>query len=273
MLPIVQEAVHAQGFFKKSLGSYFEWVHPTHVIACHVRSGGNYILGREHFTLRSPYLGLLAAGERDANGLVGPYEMFWCSFEWAGIRPRGGEQIELVLGSTSVLRRPIRPLKPSELQRAVGLFRDLQSLSRSPDLPSRLLASSKLVALLALWAEPPVTTEGENRAVRLYRNLIEEYAVEPKVTLEDLAQRVGMSLDHLGMRFHKEMGVPPIEYRTRLRLLRARELLTTTAKSISEIGSEVGFPNLNYFGRLFRKRYGISPSEYSRTSGSTPDSQ
>ena len=264
MLPIVHEVVHAQGFFKKRLGSYFEWVHPTHVISCHVRSGGNYIIGRERLTLRSPYLGLLAAGERDANGLVGPYEMFWCSFEWEGIRSGAGDQIGLVLGSASVLRSHIRPLKPSELQRVVGLFRDLQSLSRAPDLPARLQASAKLVSLLALWAEPPVAREGEERAVRLYRNLIEQYAVEPSVSLEELARRVGMSVDHLGMLFHKEMGMPPIEYRTSLRLLRARELLANTAKPISEIGSEVGFPNLNYFGRIFRKRYGLTPREFSK---------
>ena len=107
--------------------------------------------------------------------------------------------------------------------------------------------------------------EGEEKSVRIYRNLIEQYAQQPELSLSQLAERVGMSADHLGMLFQKEMGMTPSEYRTRLRLLRARELLISTAMSVSDVARQVGFPDANYFARVFRRAYGMSPREFSRT--------
>ena len=44
----------------------------------------------------------------------------------------------------------------------------------------------------------------------------------------------------------------------------ARDLLRRTGKSVTEIAALSGFNNLSYFGKLFRRRFGCSPSEYRR---------
>ena len=82
------------------------------------------------------------------------------------------------------------------------------------------------------------------------------------MSLAELAGRVGMSADHLGVLFKAELGMTPVEYRARLRLLRARELLVSTALPIRQIARETGFPDGNYFARVFRKEYGMTPREY-----------
>jgi two-component system response regulator YesN len=43
---------------------------------------------------------------------------------------------------------------------------------------------------------------------------------------------------------------------------KAAELLTTTAASISQISEELGFDDVKYFSRKFKKQYGVSPASY-----------
>ena len=264
MLPVVHNVVHVEGRYDRALGQFHECVHTTHIIACHVRAGGRYICGTEELTVRSPYMGVLPAGERDANGLVGAWEMYWCAFAWPGVKSETGRTVLLDLQSASVRRTHLRQLTSTEVRNVVGIFRELMSLWRQPDISSQIRGANKVLELLALWAEPAVI-EGEEKSVRLYRNLIEQYAQQPEVSLSTLAERIGLSADHLGVLFQREMGMTPSDYRTRLRLLRARELLVSTAKPVSEVARESGFPDANYFARVFRKTYGMSPREFSRS--------
>jgi AraC-like DNA-binding protein len=266
MLPNVQKVVHAEVFLNKKFGTYYECIHPWHVIACHIRASGQYIAGREHTPrVTPPYLGILPAGERDANGLVGPFKLVWCGFYWDGLKREDGEHVSLSIGSARVHRNHTRQLTAPELQVVLKLFRELETLSKRPDLPSQFRAAAKVIDLMALWAEPASAPAGEERAVRLYRSLIEQHAEQPEITLSELADRVGFSADHLGEIFHKEMGMTPVAYRTRVRLARAKELLVTTPLPVSEIARDTGFPDANYFSRVFRRNYGMSPREFARS--------
>ena len=266
MLPIVHKVVHSDIVLKKKPGTYFEYVHPMHIVACHLRATGSYISGREHIPcVKAPYIGLLPAGERDANGLNGPFKLFWCGFQWDGLKREDGQQVSLSLGSSRVHRSHFRHLSHAELPVVLKLFRELQILSQRPDLPSQFRAGAKVIELLALWAEPPVEKTGEERAVRLYRSLIEQHAEQPDVSLATLAERIGFTSDHLGELFHAEMGMTPVAYRTHMRLLRARDLLTSTALPVAEIARDAGFPDANYFSRVFHRNYGMSPRNFSRS--------
>jgi AraC-like DNA-binding protein len=64
--------------------------------------------------------------------------------------------------------------------------------------------------------------------------------------------------------FRKESGVTPIAYLNRYRVKQARQLLTDTDQSITEIALEVGFSDSGYFGRVFRREVGVSPEAYRR---------
>ena len=78
----------------------------------------------------------------------------------------------------------------------------------------------------------------------------------------DLARHVALSEDYLTACFRKELGVTPITYLNRYRVKQAKQLLTNTDQSVTEIALEVGFSDSGYFSRVFRREVGLSPEAY-----------
>jgi YesN/AraC family two-component response regulator len=101
------------------------------------------------------------------------------------------------------------------------------------------------------------------RLVRQAMAYIHEHYAE-SISRADLARHVALSEDYLTACFRKESGVTPIAYLNRYRVKQARQLLTDTDKSITEIALEVGFYDSGYFGRVFRREVGVSPEAYRR---------
>jgi YesN/AraC family two-component response regulator len=82
------------------------------------------------------------------------------------------------------------------------------------------------------------------------------------LTREQLASHVAVSADHLNRCFQQELGLSVMTYLTRCRISEAKKLLTTTRHSIRDVAGLIGFPNLAYFCRVFRREVGISPGAY-----------
>ena len=82
------------------------------------------------------------------------------------------------------------------------------------------------------------------------------------ITQNEIAAEIGISSAHLSRTFNREMGVSIPEYLTGLKMENARLLLGKTDKKILEICSLVGISNAQYFSKVFRKYYGISPNDY-----------
>lgn len=80
---------------------------------------------------------------------------------------------------------------------------------------------------------------------------------------ETLAALIGVSPQHLGRLFRRTLGQSPLEYLGRLRLNRALQLLVERPDlRIHEVGAAVGYPDPNYFVRIFRRREGRTPGEF-----------
>lgn len=71
-----------------------------------------------------------------------------------------------------------------------------------------------------------------------------------------------INFDYANRIFRKHFGYSIIKYRNRLRINTARVL--HGEKSMREIATEVGFSDVYYFSRCFKKYEGVSPSEYKR---------
>ena len=82
--------------------------------------------------------------------------------------------------------------------------------------------------------------------------------------LAEAAQQAHLSPSHFCALFSRQFGVPPREYAMRLRLQRGAQLLANRDLAISEVAEMTGCPDALYFSRLFRKRYGMSPSKFRR---------
>jgi AraC-like DNA-binding protein len=96
------------------------------------------------------------------------------------------------------------------------------------------------------------------RAIELLRERLEE-----AVTLDTLADHAGMDKYRLCRAFREQVGLPPHAYLTRLRIMRAKELLAAGIKP-SEIAARVGLCDQSQLNRHFRRIVGTTPGAYAR---------
>lgn len=85
----------------------------------------------------------------------------------------------------------------------------------------------------------------------------------PGVT--ELSAAVGMNVDHFSRMFKRSTGLAPHQYLGNIRLERAKLLLAEGRASIIEIAYEIGYTNPSQFSAFFRKRTGLSPTEFRRS--------
>lgn len=83
------------------------------------------------------------------------------------------------------------------------------------------------------------------------------------ISLEDAAREAGLSKFHFLRIFRQVFGETPQEFRTRLRISRACDLLEWRRDlTVTDVCLEVGFSSLGSFSSLFAKRVGVAPSAY-----------
>ncbi len=95
------------------------------------------------------------------------------------------------------------------------------------------------------------------------RQYIEEN-YDSQLNLEEVAGEVGLSSSYFSRSFKKKFGISFTDYLKQLRLDRARRLLRSSGKNISEIAVEVGYNDSNYFSKVFKKEESLAPTEYRR---------
>ena len=81
-------------------------------------------------------------------------------------------------------------------------------------------------------------------------------------TLDDLASRCALNASYFSRTFKSHAGVPLFEYINRLRIERACGLLRDTESSVLDIALAVGYNNVSFFNRYFRRLMQMSPGEY-----------
>jgi transcriptional regulator GlxA family with amidase domain len=83
-----------------------------------------------------------------------------------------------------------------------------------------------------------------------------------------MAARSGLAERTFIRRFTKTSGMTPLEYVHALRIEEAKQLLETADMPIEAIANEVGYEDTSFFGRLFRRKTGLTPAQYRLRFGS-----
>lgn len=86
-------------------------------------------------------------------------------------------------------------------------------------------------------------------------------SIESSVTIQQIAEELGVSYSNFRKLFKEYTGLSPATYQQELRLLRAKELLTTTDLSVKEIAYRLNFESPDYFSSKFKAKMGCKPSE------------
>lgn len=89
-----------------------------------------------------------------------------------------------------------------------------------------------------------------------------EHKYNEKITLNELASTVGLSVHHFCRCFKQLTGKTTTDYINNIRLDKAIYYLKQTDYNITEIALMCGFENINYFSRIFKKYHFTSPSQY-----------
>lgn len=89
-----------------------------------------------------------------------------------------------------------------------------------------------------------------------------EHEYYTEISLDELSNDLNVSKNHLISTFRKETGVTPIVYLRNIRLKQAAVLLSGSNYSIEEIAESVGIGDANYFIKLFKNQYDMTPNAY-----------
>jgi AraC-like DNA-binding protein len=90
-------------------------------------------------------------------------------------------------------------------------------------------------------------------------------------TLQQLAERAGMSRSVFALRFKEKVGLSPMEYLTRWRMMLAADRLMHSGDPVSAIALSLGYESESAFSTAFKREMGCSPRQYSRGKVPRPD--
>ncbi len=93
-------------------------------------------------------------------------------------------------------------------------------------------------------------------------DLVDEHLEDDAFSVEVFSDKIGLSRRQFYQKIKSITGLTPTEFVLNIRLKRAALLISEKAGSISEIAYSVGFNNLSYFARAFKKQFGVTPSKY-----------
>lgn len=88
--------------------------------------------------------------------------------------------------------------------------------------------------------------------------------VDKKIDLARLIRDCGMSRSTFYALFKEQTGMSPLQYINDTRLSKAADYMTLLKYSVTEAAMVVGFDDPLYFGRLFKRKFGMSPTEYKK---------
>lgn len=219
------------------------------------------------YTVEAGEVFLTRPGERHGGigAVVHPCVLYWFQFGVSRERAVPG----LTLAQTRALENDLERLPQRQVRAPPALREAIKALIEEHgrrDAHSAVRARAALHATLVLLiresreARPECVSELVGRA----RRWIEEHVSE-HFRVADVAKRVGISSVQLQARFRRELACSVGEYRTRVRIERAKRMLVESRRAVTEIAFELGFASSQHFATAFRRRVGISPERYRRS--------
>ena len=165
-------------------------------------------------------------------------------------------------GEDALLMNDITLLGRDDEQNTVArIMTSFELCSTSENLPAILRKRELLYRLLGTVWGAPVQEAEYKRASRIAEGviLLEQNYID-SIPISRFAEACHVSENTFRLLFHKQYKTSPVQYRNRLRIARARELLTEGSCTVSEAAWATGFENVGYFCRLYKRITGENPS-------------
>jgi AraC-like DNA-binding protein len=177
---------------------------------------------------------------------------------------------ELCQAAVDLIGRPFDPQNPAlrQLERYVSMLLGPDDIADEPSLTSHIETSLYDLASLACNLEremAPIVGMTPARAAQ-FRDVVKEIKasyLDPDFSPDGVCGKLKLSPRHL-QALLAESGASSTERVMELRLQKARTLLGQAGNQhkISDIAFQAGFNEVSYFNRCFRRRFGVSPTQY-----------
>ena len=137
-------------------------------------------------------------------------------------------------------------------------------LERRKQLISTISASGsgKSSGRIEISPQEIVITDKDEQLIKKVMTWLEDNVMDADVTVDQLAQYVGMGRTSMYNKIKGLTGKSPVEMIQEFRLEKATYYLKSGQYSVSETSYKVGFSDPGYFSRTFKKHFGITPAEY-----------
>ena len=149
----------------------------------------------------------------------------------------------------------LKPVDPSEVERAIWQamaqresHQQLEAMAPEASLLQEDVPHDKTTALMA----------------KVKKYLQNNYMMYD-ISLDSVSAILNINSSYFSTQFKRTFGVNFVEYLTDLRIRAAKELLQDPMRPAAEVASMVGYESANYFARAFKKRTGLTPTEYRRS--------
>lgn len=103
-----------------------------------------------------------------------------------------------------------------------------------------------------------LNTQSQNRYVNSAIKFINDN-ITSTITLTDVSNAIYLSKEYTARIFKKEMNMTVTDFILHQKLLLAKDLLTSDEMTLKKISEKLGYQDYNYFSRIFKKHFGISP--------------
>ncbi|MCD8014510.1 MAG: response regulator [Lachnospiraceae bacterium] len=161
---------------------------------------------------------------------------------------------------TNILYAFARSQKPELLSRIEESIENIDYYMKN--LNADAVVSSLRILLEFLWEnEEQRDSDSVTAQVEMIHSYIENSYYET-FTLTALAEKYHVDASYLSRTFSRKYGETITAFQTRMRMEHAVELMRDADRKLETISMLVGYDDYNYFSRVFRKKMGVSPSEY-----------
>lgn len=120
-----------------------------------------------------------------------------------------------------------------------------------------------LCSLAELVRDTAAISPGNRRHCDRAKEFVSEN-ISRHITVGEVAEAIGISKNYLTNVFSRSEGVPLIEYINRRKLSYMLELIRHYDYTLAQAGEQVGFSDVNYISRIFKRYYGMTVTEYKR---------
>ncbi len=242
---------------------------PLYLFQYTISGRGEIIIGGESHTVE-PHHAFMVEIPGDHHYYLPRHSDHW-EFIFVLVRPDHLSDIW-----TDIVRRtgyiPHIPLDSAPIHSLCNLFREA-GMNRIRDLlHASALVYHFMTELYRFSRFPSSPLEQWPQAVRSSIQYMNDHYHSP-ISLEQIAERAGLSKYHFNRLFTRTTGQAPIQHLTQLRLEKAVELIRSTNRPIEEIAGLVGYASGSYFAKVFKLHIGCSPSELRQGSAILPVSR